>query len=354
MGPVHDRRVVVVGYDGIELVDIASVTSCLDMANKLGATPAYDVRFATPSGGPVRCDSGLEVRGQVALAEVPRGLHTLVVSGGLGHTAAAADLDLLAHVRRLARRSSRVASVCTGASVLAAAGLLDGRRATTHWNYAAELAAAYPAVRFDPAPIFVRDDHVWTSGGVTAALDLTLAFVEADHGAELARWVAMGMVTYLQRPGNQAQMSIFVRARRPEHAVVRAVLDHVTANPDADLSTAQLARVAGVSERHLTRLVLAHAGQSPGRLVRQVRLEAAATALVTTDQPVASIAKATGFSSGETLRQAFNAWFGISPMQYRTAHRRSAGTSAQAGPPATAFGQGTKASAPAQSLRAAR
>ncbi|MCW3820415.1 DJ-1/PfpI family protein [Micromonospora sp. DR5-3] len=318
---MHERRVVVAGYDGIELVDVASVTSCLAMANRLGATPAYAVRFATLSGGAVRCDSGLELSSQVALQDVS-GTHTLVVSGGLGHAAAAADGGLLAQVQRLARSASRVASVCTGASVLAAAGLLDGRRATTHWHHTAELAAAYPAVRFDPAPIFVRDDHVWTSGGVTAALDLTLAFVEADHGAELARWVAMGMVTYLQRPGNQAQMSMFVRARRPEHAVVRRVLDHVTANPGTELSTARLAAVAGVSERHLTRLLVAHAGQTPARLVRQVRLEAAATALVTTDQAVSSIAKATGFRSGETLRQAFSAWFGISPTQYRTVHRR--------------------------------
>lgn len=324
MGAVHERRVVVVGYDGIELLDVASVTSCLDLANRLGATPAYDIRFATPSGKAVRCDSGLELPGQVALQDVLRGLHTLVISGGTGHSAAAADRGLLAHVQRLARISSRVASVCTGATVLAAAGLLDGRRVTTHWNYADELAIAYPAIRVDPAPIFVHDDHVWTSGGVTAALDLALAFVEADHGAERARWVAMGLVTYLQRPGNQAQMSMFVRARRPGHAVVRRVLDHVTAHPDRDLSTTRLAAVAGVSERHLTRLLVEHTGETPARMVRQARLEAAATALVTTDQPVSSIARATGFRSGETLRQAFHAWFGISPTHYRSIQRRRA------------------------------
>lgn len=312
------------------------------------------VRFATMSGGPVRCDSGLDLPGQVALPDVPGRVHTLVVSGGLGHTAAAADRRLLAQVQRLARSSRRVASVCTGASVLAAAGLLDGRRVATHWNYAAELAAAFPAVRVDPAPIFVRDDQVWTSGGVTSALDLTLAFVEADHGAELARWVAMGMVTYLQRPGNQAQMSMFVRVRRPEHAVVRTVVDHVTAHPDADLSAAGLARVAGVSERHLARLVLAHAGQTPARLVRHVRLEAAATALVTTDQPVSSIAKATGFRSGETLRQAFSAWFGVSPMQYRSAHRRRSGVDAPTGAAAADSAQKTNTSTPSKSLLAAR
>lgn len=321
MGSVHKRRVVVVGYDGLELLDVASVTSCLDLANRLGATPAYDVRFATLTGESARCDSGLCLSAQVALPDVPGAPHTLVVSGGIGHTAAAADAGVLAQVRRLARRAHRVASVCTGATVLAAAGLLDGRRATTHWHYADELAAAYPAVRVDGAPIYVRDDKVWTSGGVTAALDLALAFVEADHGAERARWVAMGLVTYLQRPGNQAQMSMFVRARRPEHDVVRRVVDHVTAHPGADLSTARLASVAGVSERHLTRLLVEHAGQTPARMVRQTRLEAAATALVTTDEPVAAIAKATGFRSGETLRQAFNAWFGISPAHYRSVHR---------------------------------
>ena len=313
---------VVVGYDGMELLDVASVTSCLDLANRLGATPAYELRFATLSGRTARCDSGLELRAQVALRDVPGRVHTLVVSGGLGHSAAAADRALLGQVQRLARSSNRVASVCTGASVLAAAGLLDGRRATTHWHYADEFAATYPAVRVDPAPIFIQDEHVWTSGGVTAALDLALAFVEADHGAERARWVAMGMVTYLQRPGNQAQMSMFVRARRPEHAVVLRVLDHVTAHPEDDLSNTRLAAVAGVSERHLTRLLVEHTGQTPAQLVRQVRLQAAATALVTTDQPVASIAKATGFRSGEALRQAFSAWFGIAPMHYRMVHRR--------------------------------
>jgi transcriptional regulator GlxA family with amidase domain len=170
-------------------------------------------------------------------------------SNRLGHTAAATDRNLIGQVQRLARGSSRVAPVCTGATVDAAAGLLDGRRATTHGHYADELATAYPAVRVDPTPIFVQDDHVWTSGGVTAALVLALAFVEADHGAERARWVAMGLVTYLQRPGDQAQMSMFVRARRPEHDVVRRVLDHVAANPEADLSARRAGTQAGGNPR---------------------------------------------------------------------------------------------------------
>lgn len=315
------RRVVVVGYDDLELLDLACVTSSLDLANRLGATPAYDVRLATVQGGTVRCDAGFDLQAQLALSQVRGAIDTLVVSGGLGHASAADDPVLLAEVQRLAGRARRVASVCTGATVLAAAGLLDGRRATTHWHYADAFAAKFPAVAVDPAPIFVQDGNVWTSGGITAAIDLTLAFIEADHGAERARWVAMGLVTYLQRPGNQAQMSMFVRARRPDHDVVRRVLDHVTAHPDTDLSTARLAAVGGVSERHLTRLVREHTGQTPARMVRHARLEAAATALVTTDRPVSSIAKAAGFRSGEALRQAFTAWFGVTPSHYRSVHR---------------------------------
>ncbi|WP_029137212.1 GlxA family transcriptional regulator [Nakamurella lactea] len=312
----------VIGYQGLELLDVACLTSCLDLANRLGARPAYRIRLATMSGGPVSCDSGLEVHAQLALTQVQGAVDTLVVSGGLGHETAAADSALLNQVRRLARSSRRVASVCTGATVLAAAGLLNGRRVTTHWRYADELAARFPAVRVDARPIFIQDERIWTSGGVTSALDLALAFVEADHGAERARWVALGLVTYLQRPGNQAQMSMFIEARRPSDDVVRRVLDHVVAHPESDLSTTGLAAVAGVSERHLTRLTVEHLGQTPARMVRHARLEAAATALITTDRAVASIARSTGFHSAESLRQAFNAWFGISPSHYRKLNQR--------------------------------
>jgi transcriptional regulator GlxA family with amidase domain len=318
----RERRVVMVGYDGIELLDVACVTSSLDLANRLGAKPLYRIEFATVSGQPARCDSGLELPAQVALRDLDGEIDTLVVSGGNGHVNASREPDLLDQLRRLARRSRRVASVCTGATVLAATGLLDGRRVTTHWRYADELAARFPAVRVDSRPIFVQDRNIWTSGGVTAALDLALAFVEADNGAERSRWVAMALVTYLQRPGNQAQMSMFVKSRRPDHDLVRRVLDHITAHPEADLSLTRLADLAGVSERHLTRLTVEHTGQTPARLVRQVRLTAAATALVTTDRAVASIARSIGFRSAEALRQVFQAAFGISPSNYRAVHRR--------------------------------
>ncbi|HEY9292324.1 MAG TPA: DJ-1/PfpI family protein, partial [Microlunatus sp.] len=245
--------VLVIGYDGSELVDIACVTSALGLANRLGAAPNYRVELASLGGQPITSDSGLRLEPQRCLEEIGA-VDTMIVSGGLGHIAAAADREFIRQVVRLAGRARRIASVCTGTTVLAEAGLLDGHRATTHWFYAGGLASRYPAVQVDAAPIFVRDGNVSTSGGVTASLDLTLAFIEEDHGVELSRRVAVGMVTYLQRPGSQAQMSIFTAAARPDDATVRRVLEHVMAHPEADLHTTALAATAGVSPRQLHRL----------------------------------------------------------------------------------------------------
>ncbi|TDE97480.1 helix-turn-helix domain-containing protein [Occultella glacieicola] len=314
--------VVVVGFEGAELVDISSVTSTLAVANRLGARPAYRAELATIDGRDIVCDSGLRLGAQRALADVST-VDTLIVSGGLGHEAASRSPNLIQHVRRLAVRARRVASVCTGTSVLAAAGLLDGRRATTHWFYAAEIAERFPRVRLDPAPIYVRDGKVATSGGVTASLDLTLAFVEEDHGAEFARWVAMGMVTYLQRPGNQAQMSIFTAAPRADDAVVKRVLDHATAHPDGDLRAATLAGLVGVSTRQLTRLFQERLGLPPASAVRRIRLELAARLVSTTELSMSQIAGRCGFGSAESLRQAFVNRYGASPRSMRGTHARS-------------------------------
>ncbi|UYM05874.1 GlxA family transcriptional regulator [Solicola gregarius] len=316
------HRLVVVGYDDAELVDLACVTSALGLANRLGAEPTYQVVLASVHGGQIRCESGLVLHAQARLDAIRR-VDTVIVSGGGGHRAAARDSELVRQVRRLATRATRVASVCTGATVLAEARLLDGKRATTHWLYASDLERDYPDVRVDPSPIFVRDGEVATSGGVTASLDLTLAFIEEDHGAELARWVAMGMVTYLQRPGNQAQMSMFVASPRPDHATVRLVTDYVIAHPDADLSIETLAERASVSARQLTRLFREHAGETPGGAVRRMRLEIAARLMATTDLQLAQIAHRCGFGSTETLRQAFVAKFGVSPRTFRQTQVRA-------------------------------
>ncbi|MFF0308571.1 GlxA family transcriptional regulator [Streptosporangium sp. NPDC004379] len=314
---MSERRITVIGYDGAELLDMACVTTPLEIANLVGAAPAYRVRLATPGGHPVTCGTGLVLQAQEALERVNGPLDTVIVSGGIGHEAAAANRLILAHVRRLARDSRRIASVCTGASVLAAAGLLNGRRATTHWQWAHRLASRHPEVTVDPAPIFIRDGNTATAAGVTSALDLTLAFIEEDNGAELARRVARYLVTYLQRPGDQAQMSMFTAAPSPEDTLVKRIVAQITADPAADLSAATLAAVAGVSERHLTRLFLRHLGQTPGRFVRQARTEAAAHLLTSTSLPVAAVAARCGFGTAETLRQAFVARYGVSPSGYR-------------------------------------
>jgi transcriptional regulator GlxA family with amidase domain len=338
---VTERRVVVIGYDAAELLDIACVTTPLQIANGEGAAPFYRVSLAGPGGHPITCGTGLTVQAQEVLERITGPLDTLVVVGGIGHEAAAENRLILGHVRRLAQESRRVASVCTGAGVLAAAGLLEGRRATTHWQWAGSFAERHPNVAFDPDPIFIRDGNTITAAGVTSALDLTLAFIEEDHGADLARRVARNLVTYLQRPGNQAQMSIFTEAPPPSDGTVRRVVEHVMGNLAADLSTATLAAAAGVSERHLTRLFLKNLGRTPGRFVRRARVEAAAHLLTSTTLPMAAVATRCGFGTAETLRQAFVDRYGIPPARYRAA-TASALLRGDDGEPAREAGRGRR------------
>lgn len=325
---VNERVVAVVGYDDAMLLDIACVTSTLAAANRVGADPPYRSLLANPGGRPIRCDSGQSLNAQARLERLTGPFDTLVVSGGWGYGHAAANPRLVADVRRLARESRRVASVCTGAEILAAAGLLDGKRATTHWYFADRLAAAHPAVTVDPRPIFVRDGTVFTAAGVTSALDLTLALIEDDHGPDLARLTSRVLVTYLQRPADQAQMSLYVAAPATTHPLVRKVTEHITAHPEADLSTAALAARARLSQRQLTRLFTEHTGQTPGRFVREARLAAAARLLDTSALPMSAIATRCGFGSAEALRQAFTRRYTLSPTAFRAAHTRRGHTTA--------------------------
>ncbi|WP_208828122.1 helix-turn-helix domain-containing protein [Streptomyces ficellus] len=318
-----ERLMVVVGYQAAELLDIACVTTTLAMANELGSPAVpYRVRLAGPGGGPIVCGSGLVLDSQQSLEQLVGPLDTLIVSGGPGFERAAAHPGIVGHVRRLAKESRRVASVCTGAGVLAATGLLDGRRATTHWRFAPQLAARHPEVTVDAAPIYIQDGNVYTAAGITSALDLTLAFIEEDHGPELAREVARALVVYLQRPGGQAQMSLHTAAPAPRNELVRELVAHIAAHPDHDLGAPALAARAGVTVRHLTRLFTEHLGQAPGRFVRQARTEAAAHLLASTTLPMASVAARCGFGTTESLRQAFTARYGISPSRYRATQTR--------------------------------
>jgi transcriptional regulator GlxA family with amidase domain len=314
---MHERVILVVGYDGAELLDIACVTSSLDIANRIGAQPPYRTILATPGKRSIACDSGLRLHAQASLERFNSPLDTLLVSGGLGHEEAAASPILVGHVRRLAALARRVSSVCTGSTVLAEAGLLTNRRATTHWMYAERLAHRYPDVLVDPDPIYIRDGNIATSGGITSALDLTLAFIEEDHGVALARGVALGTVAYLQRPGGQAQMSMFLARATPEDLVVRRTSNHIVTHLGDDLSTGTLARLGGVSERHLSRLFLTYLHETPAQYVRRARTEAAGHLLVSTGLPLAAVARRCGFGSTESLRQAFLVRYAVPPSRYR-------------------------------------
>ncbi|MEW2289310.1 DJ-1/PfpI family protein [Streptomyces sp. NPDC047841] len=313
----EERRVLIVAYDDAQILDIACPSGALDIANRYGAEPPYSVELGTPGRRAVRSSAGLVVGAGQDLETVVGTLDTVIVVGGIGCEDAAADERLLRQVRRLAARSRRVASVCTGAYVLAAAGLLDHRRVTTHWGWAERLAERHPAVAVDAAPLYIRDGNVFTSAGVTSALDLTLALIEDDHGPTLARTVARELVAHLHRPADQAQISVFLAAPPPEDRLVRDLMGHITGHLAEDLTPGALAVRAGISSRHLTRLFTSHLGTTPARAVRTARTEAAAHLVRSSGLPLAAIARRCGFGSVETLRQAFLDHYGVTGDRLR-------------------------------------
>jgi transcriptional regulator GlxA family with amidase domain len=258
---------------------------------------------------------------------------TLIVAGGWGVYAAARDAALLAWVRRHAARSRRVASVCTGAFMLAAAGLLDGRRAVTHWTRCDELAQRYPRIDVDPDPIFIRDGAFWTSAGVTAGIDLTLALIEDDLGSALALEVARHLVVFLKRPGGQAQFSATLSLQK-EGERFGELHAWIMENFTAKLSVGALAERAGMSERSFVRHYRAETGMTPARSIEQLRLEAARRLLGDTAFPIKRIAARCGFGSEETMRRSFLRSAGVTPQAYR--ERFSAGGETAPGEPSRA------------------
>jgi transcriptional regulator GlxA family with amidase domain len=257
------------------------------------------------------------------LGNVRGPLDTLVVAGGTGTARALEDRALVGLVKRAAGRARRVASVCTGAFLLAEAGLLDGRRATTHWSACARLAARYPQLEVDPDPIFVRDGRIWTSAGVTAGMDLALALVEEDHGRDVALAVARELVLFLKRPGGQAQFSAQLRAQLAERTALRDLQAWIADHPGAELSVEALARRVAMSPRHFARVFKQETGATPARAVLAARVEAARRRLEDGDDGLAGVAAACGFASAEVMRRAFLRTLGVGPSHYRTRFRRA-------------------------------
>ena len=319
------RHVVVLGFDGVQSLDIAGPVEVFTVADQLDAAAQptgrphhriYTTELVAMRAGPITTSSGLTLTARRPAAAVDH-LDTLIIPGGVGHRVAVGDPELLDQVRRLAARARRVASVCTGAFVLAAAGLLDGRRATTHWGSTDRLATAYPTVTVEPDRIFVRDGDVWTSAGVTAGVDLALELVALDHGRALAAEAARWLVVFVQRPGGQAQFSRALTVTSSESHALRELHAWMLDHPDADLSVAALAAHCHLSPRTLHRLVRRELGVTPGEMVEQTRIAAARLLLETTDLPVPSVAERAGFQTVSTLYRAFERTVGVPPAGYR-------------------------------------
>jgi transcriptional regulator GlxA family with amidase domain len=320
-GAGHRLDVLVVVYDGVQLLDVAGPVEVFDGASRLSRGGGYQVRLAAVGGCDVTTSSGVRLGVDVDVAEEPPAPDTLLVAGGWGYRTAARDPDVVAQVRRLAEGARRVTSVCTGAFVLAEAGLLDGRRATTHWASCAKLAEAYPAVTVEPDAIFVRDAPVVTAAGVTAGVDLALSLVEEDHGAALARRVAKWLVVFMQRPGGQSQFSVWQDTRPVPDEALRQLLADIAANPGADLSLPAMAARLATSVRHFSRLFTRQVGTSPGRYVERARVEAARTLLEGGQEGVEAVARSCGFGTAETMRRAFLRQLGVPPSAYRSRFR---------------------------------
>lgn len=317
------RRIVIVAYPGVQALDVAGPYEVFVTASRVVTAdgtndlpPSYDVELVSPGGTLVHSESGLPL-GTHPLPHPAGSIDTLVLPGGTGSRDARSDTALIDWVREAAATARRIVTVCSGAFLAAEAGLADGRTMTTHWARAQRLADDYPAVHVDPDPIYVRDGRLWSSAGVTAGIDLSLALVEDDLGTEVAQSVARWLVMFLRRPGGQTQFAAPVWMPRAERSAIRTVQAAIEEQPDADLSVPALAARASMSARHFTRVFTAEVGEAPGQYVERVRTEAARRALEDSGDTVAVVARRCGFGSAETLRRTFVKRLGIPPDQYR-------------------------------------
>ncbi|MFF9624961.1 GlxA family transcriptional regulator [Streptomyces griseosporeus] len=325
------HHVAILVYDGVKLLDVAGPADAFAEANKLGAD--YRIALVSPTGEDVTSSIGIRitVEGDAGTAPHPG---TLLVPGGDIYPRTPVTRDLADATRDLAARSVRVASVCSGAFILAAAGLLDGKRATTHWKITDVLAARCPKAQVEPDAIYVRDGTTYTSAGVTAGIDLALALIEEDHGPDVSREVARSLVVYLQRAGGQSQFSAPLQGPPPRSPALRGVVDRVTADPTGDHSLAALAAHLHISPRHLTRLFREELGTTPARFVESVRFDIAKS-LLDQGYTATQAASLAGFPGYESLRRVFARELSISPAAYQrrfaTARRSDSGAAAAAG-----------------------
>lgn len=299
-----------------QILDLAGPFAAFETAARLSGRPLYRLDTLSRAGGLVTGRGGVPVATTAADEASP---DTLVVCGG--EISSMLKPGEVQAVARLAHRTSRIASVCTGAFLLAEAGLLDGRRATTHWRMAHQLQRSYPAIEVDADRIFIADRDVWSSAGVTAGIDLALALIEADHGPELARQVARELVVYHRRAGGQSQFAP-ISQMEPDSDRIRIALSFARDHLHEPLPIERLAEAAHVSVRQFGRAFRRETGETPAKAVERLRVEAAHVRLQEGSEPIESIARAVGFADPERMRRAFVKLFGMSPQAIRRLDRR--------------------------------
>ncbi|MDB5467213.1 MAG: transcriptional regulator, AraC family [Phenylobacterium sp.] len=312
------RKVALIGYEGVQSLDLVGPLEVFSMANNFGAPVPYEVILASPDGGEIVANSGVRLAGSVRFADLPEDLDTILVGGGredglraMQHT------GVLEWLRGRTRSTRRLGSVCSGAFVLAASGLLDGRRATTHWGVCDELRLFRPQVRVEPDAIFVADPPFYTSAGVTAGIDLCLSFVEADCGPEVALAVARNLVLFMRRPGGQTQYSAGLKVQAAATPRLRKLILDISADPRGDQTLPTLAARAGMSERTFSRVFQKDTGTTPAAFVELARVDRAKALLETSDWPLARVAERAGFGSLDGLHRAFSKRLGATPGDYR-------------------------------------
>jgi transcriptional regulator GlxA family with amidase domain len=318
-----ERVVAIVVFDGVQPLDVVGPHEVFAGANSVLAQrgsddPRYRLVTVGVRRGPVTSESGLQLVAAASIAALePSSIDTVLLPGGDGVLAASSDCALVSWVAQTAGHARRTVTVCSGTFLAAAAGLIDGRRVTTHWARGAQLASRYPDADVDVDPIYVRDGKLWTSAGVTAGIDLALALVEHDLGVDVAQIVARWLVVFLRRPGGQSQFATPVWTQPAEREPIQAAQALVHGEPGADWSVAVLASRVGLSPRHFTRLFQRDIGVSPARYVERVRVDVARRLLESERAGVATIASRCGFGTAETMRRAFLRHVGVAPDHYR-------------------------------------
>ncbi len=324
------RRIVFLAYDDMNLLDLAGPLQAFATANRLseaaGAPALYQTVIASVGGGSVMSSAGLAVETQSVTTISAAGIDTLIVAGGCKGEQFTVSAQLASWIAAHAGSARRLCSVCTGAFVLAAAGQLQGRRVATHWAWVERLRQRHPEVEVDADALFIHDGSVWTSAGVTAGIDMSLALIEADYGHRIAIQTARQLVMFIKRAGGQSQFSVPLAAQARDDGNFAALHAWIASHLDDNLGVARLAAMANMSLRTFVRVYTATVGRTPAKTVEAMRMEAACRALESSTLPLKAICQKVGYAEEQTLRRVFLRNFGVNPLQYRARFSERAGS----------------------------